>query len=131
MKDFYVVDTRDRFILFAGTLGECVEVQETSYGGLVVLPYDELPSDLVKEADKWLPDKSLGLSLPSFEDEAVPHSHSCDDRADAGDVKKPDSPRDHTGVRQDVLNRPENGRPHSYVEEEAEHEGNHQDGGVQ
>ena len=44
MSHYHVVDCGDRFILFSGTLDECLQVQYSSYAGLVVLSDDELES---------------------------------------------------------------------------------------
>ena len=46
---YHVVDTKDEFILFSGTLDECVEVQETSYGGLTIFEDKDLPPNIERK----------------------------------------------------------------------------------
>jgi len=46
MKNYYIVDMADRFILFKGTLNECEQTLDTLYGGLMILHESNLPNNL-------------------------------------------------------------------------------------
>lgn len=39
---YYVVDLDDQFVLYAGTLEDCISVQETSYAGVAVVSFNQL-----------------------------------------------------------------------------------------
>jgi hypothetical protein len=41
-NDYYVVDIRDNFVLYSGTLEDCNEVLEQNYAGLQVVLYEDL-----------------------------------------------------------------------------------------
>lgn len=41
-KNYYVVDTKDQFVLYFGTLENCLLVQEESYAGLTILSFKDL-----------------------------------------------------------------------------------------
>lgn len=42
MSHYHVVDWGDKFILFSGTLDECLQVQHSTYAGLFVLSDEEI-----------------------------------------------------------------------------------------
>lgn len=42
MSEYHVVDWGDKFILFSGTLDECLQVQHSTYAGLFVLSDEEI-----------------------------------------------------------------------------------------
>jgi len=41
-NNYYVVDIRDNFVLYTGTLQDCNEVLEQNYAGLQVASYENL-----------------------------------------------------------------------------------------
>lgn len=39
LTEYAVIDHEDRFVLYAGTFMQCMQVQAEGYGGLTVVPY--------------------------------------------------------------------------------------------
>lgn len=53
-NDYYVVDIRDNFILYTGTLEDCNQVLEQNYAGLQVVPYEDLSETMKLQLWKGL-----------------------------------------------------------------------------
>lgn len=47
MTTYYLTDIQDRFVLYAGSSKECEALQDIGYGGLAVLTYDQLDTDMI------------------------------------------------------------------------------------
>lgn len=50
MELYAVIDTKDKVVIFTGSLEECEEVQDTQYGGLAVFAWEDLTDE---EKDSW------------------------------------------------------------------------------
>jgi hypothetical protein len=53
-NDYYVVDIRDNFILYTGTLEDCNQVLEENYAGLQVVLYEDLSKTMKSQLWKGL-----------------------------------------------------------------------------
>jgi hypothetical protein len=53
-NDYYVVDIRDNFILYTGTLEDCNEVLEQNYAGLQVVLYEDLTKAMKLQLQKGI-----------------------------------------------------------------------------
>lgn len=58
MSEYFVVDWGDKFILYSGTLDECLQVQHSTYAGLFVLSKEELNSLSPSHLSQILANKS-------------------------------------------------------------------------
>ena len=47
MKQYFVVDIQDDFVLYEGTLENCEKVLQENYGGLAVVGYRDLTSNMI------------------------------------------------------------------------------------
>jgi hypothetical protein len=53
-NEYYVVDIRDNFILYTGTLEDCNEVLEQNYAGLQVVLYEDLTKAMKLQLQKGI-----------------------------------------------------------------------------
>lgn len=48
MRQYFVIDIPDDFVLYRGTLEDCEKVLEEGYGGLMIVGYRDLTSGMIK-----------------------------------------------------------------------------------
>jgi hypothetical protein len=48
MKQYFVVDLQDDFVLYSGTLDNCEKVLEENYAGLMIVGYRDLTPGMLK-----------------------------------------------------------------------------------
>jgi len=46
--EYYVVDVGDQFILYSGSLENCMQFMDESYGGLQILDHSELTQKMIQ-----------------------------------------------------------------------------------
>ena len=61
MNTYFVVDWSDKCVLYAGPLDACEAVQDTQYGGLFVLGWEDLDGELQEDAKSRFAEKVAGL----------------------------------------------------------------------
>lgn len=48
MRQYFVIDIKDDFVLYRGTLEDCETVLEENYGGLMIVGYRDLTPGMIK-----------------------------------------------------------------------------------
>lgn len=52
MRQFFVIDHKDDFVLYRGTLENCEAVLKENYGGLMIVGYRDLTPGMIKSLEK-------------------------------------------------------------------------------
>lgn len=51
VKQFFVIDYKDDYVLYRGTLQDCEAVLEENYAGLMIVGYRDLTPGMIKTLD--------------------------------------------------------------------------------
>ena len=54
MKRYYVIDFKDDFVLYEGTLNECEQVLQESYAGLMIVGFRDLTPGMLTSLQRLI-----------------------------------------------------------------------------
>jgi hypothetical protein len=61
MNTYFVIDSQDNLVLYAGTQEECELVQHTQYAGLLIYAWDDLNDQQKADVESRFANKIAGL----------------------------------------------------------------------